>query len=284
MSRGFIAVSRGIFDHPIFADEPFTEREAWLWLVEQAVWRDTRARVGRSMVELKRGQCAFAARFMAQKWRWSEARVRRFFKRLTGDAMMVVQPTRNATLITICNYDKYQGERQADDAQTDAQNEVKTTQRRNTKQLNNKNTEGAFGKIFDEGFWPAYPKREGSNPRAPARSTFLTAVRSGHEPDKIVAAVKKYAASLAKSNHIGTRYVAQAVTWLRQARWEEYEDAPPSNVVPIGFYAAADSPELDAWDAHKRAEGKGNYPRDKNGGWYVPARWPPGYEPQAATG
>jgi hypothetical protein len=29
-TRGFFAVDRGVFDHPAFAPEPFTECQAWL--------------------------------------------------------------------------------------------------------------------------------------------------------------------------------------------------------------------------------------------------------------
>lgn len=137
MSRGFIAVSRGIFEHPMFAPEPYTEREAWLWMIEQAVWREAKVRVGRTWIILARGQLAFATRFLASKWQWSEARVRRLLKRLQGDAMIEVLATRDATLITICNYDKYQGERRTDDAQPDAQSVTEVTRsRRKEEQLN----------------------------------------------------------------------------------------------------------------------------------------------------
>jgi hypothetical protein len=83
-------------------------------------------------------------------------------------------------------------------------------------------TSPSASKVFDEQFWPKYPKRDGSNPRKTARNAFMVAVKSGHDPDAIVGGAERYAASLRKSNQIGTRYVAQAVTWLHQARWEDY--------------------------------------------------------------
>lgn len=43
--RGVFAVDRGVWDHPMFADEPFTEREAWLWMVSAAAWMSKRVRV-----------------------------------------------------------------------------------------------------------------------------------------------------------------------------------------------------------------------------------------------
>lgn len=37
--RGVLAVDRGVFEHPSFARVPFTEREAWLWLISEAAYR-----------------------------------------------------------------------------------------------------------------------------------------------------------------------------------------------------------------------------------------------------
>lgn len=44
-----------------------------------------------------------------------------------------------------------------------------------------------------------------------------------------------------------------------------------------GFYAAADTPQLDAWDRYNREQQGKGLPRDRNGGWRVKAEWPPGY-------
>lgn len=105
---GYYAVYRGVFDHPLFAREPYTEGQAWVWLMGEAAWQPRRVRVGRGVFSLDRGQCAFALRFLAEKWQWSVSRVRGFLQRLVADAMISVNPTRDATLITICNYDEYQ--------------------------------------------------------------------------------------------------------------------------------------------------------------------------------
>jgi hypothetical protein len=44
--RGAFWVSRGVFDHPLFRGEPFTQREAWLWLIAEAAWKPGRQRIG----------------------------------------------------------------------------------------------------------------------------------------------------------------------------------------------------------------------------------------------
>jgi hypothetical protein len=104
---GVFAVDRGIWEHPMFAPEPYTEREAWLWLVGSAVWKPTTVRVGRRLFKLERGQLAFSERFLATKWQWSRSRVNRFLVRLKNEAMAIPQTSREATHLTICNYNKY---------------------------------------------------------------------------------------------------------------------------------------------------------------------------------
>lgn len=142
--RGFFAIDRGVWEHPMFAHEKFSEREAWFWLISSAAWEPTKVRIGRNSFDLERGQCVFALRFLAQKWMWSEPRVRRFLDRLTRDAAVLVSATREATRITICNYNDYQLSRRADVAEIDAPLESKSTNpRRKEEQINNKQEKDA---------------------------------------------------------------------------------------------------------------------------------------------
>lgn len=72
---------------------------------------------------------------------------------------------------------------------------------------------------FDK-FWLAYPERDGANPKAPAQKKFTAAVRAGEPPSAIIAGATAYAR--AETERVGTPYIAQAVTWLNQRRWEDY--------------------------------------------------------------
>ena len=51
--RGVFAVDRGIWSDPDFADEPFTEREAFMWLVGEAAWKPYRKRADGKLVDLR---------------------------------------------------------------------------------------------------------------------------------------------------------------------------------------------------------------------------------------
>ena len=106
--RGVFAVDRGIWSDPDFADEKYSEREAFLWLLGMAAWRPTRVRAGSATIDLARGQCAFSTRFMAEKWSWSEARVRRYLGRLKDAGIIDAVADARATHITICKYDRFQ--------------------------------------------------------------------------------------------------------------------------------------------------------------------------------
>lgn len=82
---------------------------------------------------------------------------------------------------------------------------------------------------FDE-FLAVYPKRDGSNPKEPARQKFDQAVKRGEDPEVIISAAKRYAEQQKRLGNIGTPYVKQAVSWLNAKSWlDDY--GSPSNAV-----------------------------------------------------
>jgi hypothetical protein len=156
---------RSIFTDPAFADEPLTEREAFISLVADANYKPSRLRLRGGAVELQRGQLLASTRFLAARWRWQEPRVRRFLNRLSGrrandatkdakndahiDAHIDTQPTPNGTIITVRNYDRFQKASKSPDdrshtlpgAQSDARNDAapdfESTQREEGIKTNN---------------------------------------------------------------------------------------------------------------------------------------------------
>lgn len=84
----------------------------------------------------------------------------------------------------------------------------------------------AIAPVVFEKFWEAYPKRDGANPKEPCRKKFSAAVKSGENPDEIIAAAGKYAAEIRTSGQAGTQFVARALTWLNEKRWKDYQALP----------------------------------------------------------
>jgi hypothetical protein len=74
-----------------------------------------------------------------------------------------------------------------------------------------------------EAFWKAYPRRSGANPKAPAKAKFDAAVKSGLDPGHLIACASAYRTECEELRIAGSEKVAQALTWLSQKRWGDYE-------------------------------------------------------------
>lgn len=126
--KGLFLVDRSVFQRAFFKDEPYTEREAWLWLISAASYKKRAVRTKKGVVNLERGQLSHSTRFMAEKWQWKEPRVRRFLKRLKIDASIDAVNDAVQNIITICNYDTYQNFDMYSDAVNDTTNDAVPTQ------------------------------------------------------------------------------------------------------------------------------------------------------------
>lgn len=108
--KGWYAMHRGWQDHPIFGNEPFTKREAWEWLISNAIFsHDGKLHyLSGSQVLIMRGQLTYSHSFMAEAWGWDDSKVGRFLKRFQRAGMVEVGAECGQTVITICNYNQYQ--------------------------------------------------------------------------------------------------------------------------------------------------------------------------------
>lgn len=105
----YFKTTRGWQDSEFFGDNiEFSERDAWIWMIGEAQWKDGHVRVLGKRVFLKRGQFSSSIRFMAGKFGWSKDRVSRFLKRAEIWGMIASESATGQKVITICNYEKYQ--------------------------------------------------------------------------------------------------------------------------------------------------------------------------------
>lgn len=115
---GYVAMRRDWQDHDVFGRDEFSRRDAWAWLISQAAWKPSKVRIKGSSVMLDRGQLCFSQRFLAEKWGWSKSKVDRFIATLREEGMIETRSKIGATanhaagqgqsIITICNYEKFQ--------------------------------------------------------------------------------------------------------------------------------------------------------------------------------
>jgi hypothetical protein len=80
-NSGAYWVARGIWTDPEFPEERFSEREAWLWFVGAAMWREGSVKTFAGTMTLDHGELCFSERFLAKKWNWSKSRVNRVLDR-----------------------------------------------------------------------------------------------------------------------------------------------------------------------------------------------------------
>ena len=82
---------------------------------------------------------------------------------------------------------------------------------------------------FDE-FWRIYPsRRPHSNPRKIAYAKFEVALKRGTAAADIIRGAGNYGAYVEREK-VNPKYVTQAVTWLNQERWGEYQEAAEPKV------------------------------------------------------
>lgn len=112
---GFIKLHRGWSENDAFRNEPFCQRAAWVWLIEKAAWKDgIRRDPHGNLVAVKRGQMHTSTRTLGDVFGWSKNKVDRFLRDLETCGMLDRKTDQHGALITICNYEKYQGERDTD--------------------------------------------------------------------------------------------------------------------------------------------------------------------------
>jgi hypothetical protein len=231
---GFIKVPRFLLKDPLLREAAYFH--AWLWLVSQAGWQPTRVPVsnGRNteIIGLERGQLSHSRRYMAMSLGWSEKRVRTFLNRLQKVGMIDLQTDQLQTVITICDYDIYQGAcedegRQAG-PQTGPQRARKGPEEEESKERNNsysaqkvaKNPKG-WPKDGFERWYSLYPRRKD---RGAGEKAFAQARARGLiEFEELLSATSRYA-EFTKDRE--SKFIKHPATWLNADSYLDEPDKP----------------------------------------------------------
>ena len=76
--------------------------------------------------------------------------------------------------------------------------------------------------MFDEQFWPAYPRRSGGEGKAEARKAFVTRVTTDKIPAELLISKAGEYRSWCEAAKTEPKFIKMATTWLRTSRgWEE---------------------------------------------------------------
>lgn len=103
---GYCLAYRNSWTHPAFKD--LREAAIWNFLYQNAFWKDGDRQFNGYTFQLKRGQIVVSMRFLAQGFGMTEKGARVVIQKLEKLGMVVIQGATKGTIITICNYDKFQ--------------------------------------------------------------------------------------------------------------------------------------------------------------------------------
>ncbi len=123
-----------------------------------------------------------------------------------------------------------------------------------------------------------FPRRKGNYGWKAAERKFLSLVKTGVDPNAIIAAAKRFAADAGPK--AGTEFIPMPATWLNSEDFiecavESFDD---------GQIEVLDQFQLEAWDEYGRSQNGKPYPRNRRGGWRFPSKWPPGHEKKMLDG
>lgn len=111
--KGWVKISRDLLDSAMWQREtPFEERSAWIDLILMVNHEDGEVfdKKG-NVVNVPRGSCYTSIRKLADRWHWSTGKVLRYFDSLKKAKMITQTGTQTGTLVSLVNYDKFQGQR-----------------------------------------------------------------------------------------------------------------------------------------------------------------------------
>lgn len=126
---GWIKIHRSITNHWLYTEKRvFSKFEAWNDILLTVNYTDAKTIIKGSIYEVKRGQSILSLDSWSKRWNWDKSKVRRFLNTLQLDNMIVIKSDTVTTQLTVCNYESYQGERNADETQMKRKRNASETQ------------------------------------------------------------------------------------------------------------------------------------------------------------
>lgn len=130
--NGWYLMRRGWMGSGDFQPEPYTEREAYLWSIEQAAHTPHIQWFNGIEIAVARGEFATSSRKMAAALRWGEKRARLFMARMERRGKWALRAAQAgahvATILTVCNYERFQAPAKTKGAPEDADKGAAGTQ------------------------------------------------------------------------------------------------------------------------------------------------------------
>jgi hypothetical protein len=141
---GFIVLYRSIrknwlWEHP-------DKLKAWLDILLEVNHAPKKVMIKGKLFICDRGESLNSLKTWAKRWGWSINKVKRFLLVLESDSMIELKTERQTTSVTVCNYESYQGKRNANETQKETKREPNENQTETNNNDNKENNEKNKGK------------------------------------------------------------------------------------------------------------------------------------------
>jgi len=169
MSGNWVKINRSLLNSDLWKQESFTRGQAWVDLILLANYAEGFIRARGIKIIILRGQVGVSQVELSKRWKWSRGKVNRFLNELETEEQIEQQKNNVNSVITIVNYERYQGVGTADDTANDQQSDSKQdTNKKNKKNEKNKEEKEKrvilpfeskeFSEAWDK--WKIYKKEE----------------------------------------------------------------------------------------------------------------------------
>ncbi len=143
---GWIKLHRKLLDSKIFSNPNILK--FWMWSLLKASHSDTEQLIGLQTVSIQKGQFIFGRKIAAKELDMTESNAYKILKWLEKESMIVVNSNNKFSVVTIVNWEFYQGCSDEDEQQKN--NKVTTKEQQSNTNKNVKNLENVKEVVVDE--------------------------------------------------------------------------------------------------------------------------------------
>ena len=109
IKQGFIFLHRSILDNPLFNCEEYSKGQAWVTILLLANHKEGYITCKNGeVVKIFRGECGYSELALADIFKWSRGKVKRFLNWLENEKMIQQKKRSDRNIISILNYENYQ--------------------------------------------------------------------------------------------------------------------------------------------------------------------------------
>lgn len=109
MGKSYVKVFRSARDNWLWQETPFDRWHAFEYLFMWAAWQPEERLFHGNVFKVPRGHHITTLRQLSRDWGWSKNKVSRFLKSLQKCDMIGTKTDHGCIVVSLCNYDKWQG-------------------------------------------------------------------------------------------------------------------------------------------------------------------------------